>query len=332
MVRTRGDARRSVEELAEEAWLVYREVMHLRWAVEMKRRVDVVKEWIVARFEREGAISAGFMHSMARLEAGGVKLQGRNNEGQAPPASYPGDALKLSGGRMHTVVMRPDRSVSFFGNNYQNQAPPAGLPGPFVDVSGGDDFSILARVDGHADCIGFNTYVPPGGVAGPFVSVSAGETFAMGLSKRGKLEFWGLVGGHGQPPAGTAPGVFKAVSAGYYHVLALRFDGSARAFGSFDLDGEEPAEGRAGPFRQVAAGGEGRFVGLRVDGTLEAWGGDNNRGQLNVPAGNQWVAISAGYDFGLALHEDGTVVGWGNNNRGQTNTIEGAKRFPAQQQ
>jgi alpha-tubulin suppressor-like RCC1 family protein/sugar lactone lactonase YvrE len=47
-------------------------------------------------------------------------------------------------------------------------------------------------------------------------------------------------------------------------------------------------------------------------GTVVAWG-DNSFGQSTVPSGlTNVVAISAGYDYSLALKADGTVVGWGN--------------------
>jgi alpha-tubulin suppressor-like RCC1 family protein len=41
--------------------------------------------------------------------------------------------------------------------------------------------------------------------------------------------------------------------------------------------------------------------------------------------------MSLYYDFAIALRTDGVVVGWGNNQFGQTATIEGAMRFPMPQ-
>ncbi len=49
------------------------------------------------------------------------------------------------------------------------------------------------------------------------------------------------------------------------------------------------------------------------NGTVTAWG-RNNRGQTSVPDGlSEVVAIAAGRTHNLALKEDGTVVGWGEN-------------------
>jgi len=56
---------------------------------------------------------------------------------------------------------------------------------------------------------------------------------------------------------------------------------------------------------------------LKDDGTVVAWGLNDN-GQCNVPAGlSGVVAISAGGAYSLALKSDGTVVAWGANNYGQ---------------
>src|SRR5207249_12160499 len=54
---------------------------------------------------------------------------------------------------------------------------------------------------------------------------------------------------------------------------------------------------------------------LRVipPGSVIAWGA-NDSGQTNVPAGLDGViAIAAGWERGLALINNGTVVGWGRN-------------------
>ena len=61
---------------------------------------------------------------------------------------------------------------------------------------------------------------------------------------------------------------------------------------------------------------------LRSDGSLAAWGDDGN-GQCNVPAGNNYVAIAAGSDHSLALKSNGTLAAWGDNYFGQCNVPAG---------
>lgn len=57
-------------------------------------------------------------------------------------------------------------------------------------------------------------------------------------------------------------------------------------------------------------------------GTVVAWGG-NGSGQTNTPPGLNGVkAIAAGFYDSVALKLDGTVVAWGDNSYGQT-TIPG---------
>ena len=83
---------------------------------------------------------------------------------------------------------------------------------------------------------------------------------------------------------------------------------------------------------------------MRQPPSIDAWGGggepcedcgsfahpsyNNEHGQLDVPPG-QFVAISAGRFFSMALRADGEVVCWGKNDAGQAPvaSIGGAKLF-----
>ncbi|RYD24402.1 MAG: hypothetical protein EOP88_00310 [Verrucomicrobiaceae bacterium] len=84
------------------------------------------------------------------------------------------------------------------------------------------------------------------------------------------------------------------------------------------------------PFYKIATGQQ-HSLGLRTDGTVAAWAGANQYGQLSVPAGlRDVVAVAAGGDFwisesahSLALKRDGTVVAWGCNSDGQVSVPAG---------
>ena len=62
---------------------------------------------------------------------------------------------------------------------------------------------------------------------------------------------------------------------------------------------------------------------LTQGGTVVAWG-DNEKGQTTVPAGlSGVVAIAGGEDHTVVLKQDGTVVAWGNNAFDQTTVPAG---------
>jgi len=46
--------------------------------------------------------------------------------------------------------------------------------------------------------------------------------------------------------------------------------------------------------------------------------GLNNHGQATPPEGNDFVAVSAGWDYSLALKSDGSIIVWGETRYGQT--------------
>jgi hypothetical protein len=87
--------------------------------------------------------------------------------------------------------------------------------------------------------------------------------------------------------------------------VALRRDGSLVAWGNVDFDDDDFLTPPAGnDFKAIAAGYQFGLA-LRRDGSLAAWG-DMKR----VPSGHDFTAIAAGYDFGLAVKRDGSLVGW----------------------
>jgi hypothetical protein len=72
-------------------------------------------------------------------------------------------------------------------------------------------------------------------------------------------------------------------------------------------------------FTAVSAGGD-FSLGLKTDGSIVAWGGQNVYGERNVPSPNiGFTAIAAGYSHSLGLKTDGSIVAWGRNAFGECN-------------
>ena len=144
------------------------------------------------------------------------------------------------------------------------------------------------------------------------------------------------------PPAAAgalAPPAPPSVAAGYSDSLIVKSDGSLWAWGANDrgqlglgdrLPRELPTQvGTDTDWAQVAIGEMPFVVALKSDGTLWAWG-DNQNGELGLGAWSEavlsptqvgsdadWAAVACGDEHTLALKQDGTLWAWGSNWYGQ---------------
>ena len=210
--------------------------------------------------------------------------------------------VQISAGGAHSVALRADGSLVGWGSNQLGQLNvPSGID--FVQVAAGERHNIAIRADGSlVGWGGLNEYgqatVPEGN---DFVQVAASMFQSLAIRTDGSLVQWGLE--WGELPAGND---YVQVAAGIYHNLALRADGSLVGWGDTTVP-----EGN--DFVQISAGFH--SLALRADGSLVGWG------DTTVPSGNDFIQIATNLDHKLALRTDGSLVGWGGDLEPATNDV-----------
>lgn len=183
---------------------------------------------------------------------------------------------------------------------------------------------------------------PP--VVTPASTPQPGTLLAWGGNDAGQLGN-GSTTASASPAAVSSLGNVVGVAAGPSYSLALRADGTVWAWGrgplgqwgqrsSYITTSTTPVQvGDLSNVIAVAAGGN-HGLALKVDGTVWAWGTDfqgqlgdgttTGQGQgtpVQVEGILGVVAIAAGYDYSLALTNDGTVWAWGNDSSGQLGSL-----------
>lgn len=134
----------------------------------------------------------------------------------------------------------------------------------------------------------------PPGVA---VRVAASGNTTAWLLSDGSVVAYGAIDDQGEPPTQTN---FIDVVTNGRAAVALRSDGTLRQWGRF-FDFFPPA----GTYTKVAGAGS-NFYAIRTDGSLAAWG-FNFGGELDVPPGNDYIALS---NLPAAIRADGSIVTW----------------------
>lgn len=183
----------------------------------------------------------------------------------------PVDVIGVAAGVYHSLAIRTDGSVVAWGTNYSGQC---NVPADLSDV----------------------------------IAVSAGASHSLALKKDGTIVAWG--NNHGGKCDIPAHEAITKICAGPHHSLALRADGRVIAWGDSWRGACDVPEGLTGVI-DIAATGDPQqdspeiSLALKADGTVVAWGGGEGlEGVSNV------VAIAAGYGRGIAVKDDGTVIGW----------------------
>ena len=167
----------------------------------------------------------------------------------------------------------------------------------------------------------------PGGILTNVVAVSCGLSNNLALKADGTMVAWGA----GQTNTGFAPDYGQSiVPAGLSNVTAIsagEYHTLAISNGTvlawgYNNDGQTTVPAGLNSVAAIAAGSE-HSMALRSNGTVVAWG-FNGFGETNVPTGlTNASAIAAGDIHSMALLSNGTVWAWGGNLYGQTNVPPG---------
>ena len=242
----------------------------------------------------------------------------------------------------------------------------------WVSVSAGASHNMGLRADGTLWTWGMNFYGELGlgdytdryapfqvGSGTDWVAVRAGAQHSLALKAGGSLWSWGH-NYYGQLGLGDATnrnsptqvmGVSDWVSlaGGTTHSLGIRADGSLWAWG-YNGEGElglggtgdayyAPTQIGTGRNWATVAAGSFHSLGIRADGTLWAWGRNNNGGLglgdtadrsspttlKGVNCGK--VAASAGSNHSLGIKADGSLWAWGNNAVGELGLGDTTNRY-----
>ncbi len=283
------------------------------------------------------AVATGFGHTLVALADGSVRAAGSNpygvlGDGTSEARTDPAPVVGLSGvvsvaaGSMHSMALRGDGTVWVWGQNEFGQLGDGTQDAPNSYLA----HPVPQQVPGIADA----------------VAIRAGNASCFAILADGKLRVWG--GGYLGRAAGTTPVLsptapdgddsYVEVAAGGNHTLARRADGTVWAWGnaSYGAIGGVAVQAERLTPQQV----EGITNAVRVtaslygsaaviaDGTLLTWGYNNFGTDANplrqdhatptpVAGVTDVIQIAGGYrtQVILALQQDGTLLGWGSQNR-----------------
>lgn len=244
----------------------------------------------------------------------------------------------VSAGEYHSLALKSDGTVWAWGNNDHGELGNGTKvdslsPVQVIDLegvkkidAGSATFSLALKNDGTVWAWGDNSmrqigtkemstdYTVPTQIEEltDIIDIATGAQFGLALQSDGKVWAWG---------ANTA---------------------GALGNGTSVTNTEIPVSSSIDNVKQIAAGQFSAYA-LKNDGTVWAWG-DNQYGQLGlgktpystnvptqIPGLENIIAISAGYQYALALKNDGTVWAWGDNGEGQLgNGTVGSEYTPVQ--
>jgi len=218
------------------------------------------------------------------------------------------DFIAVSTGNYQTLGLRFNGSVAAWGFCGEGSCVVPSPNSGFTAIASGDAFNLFMRPGGIVQVSGNNEYAQhdvPQPNSG-YVAFAAGLLHAIALRADGSIAAWGYCG----PQVPVPNSDWIAVAAGGYSSMGLKADGTLYKWGCFFEPGQVIESGTR--FKAMACHAD-HALAVREDGSIFAWGNNNQFGQLNVPKPNaDFVAVAATYQGSAGLKADGSIVTWGN--------------------
>ncbi len=281
-------------------------------------------------------VTGGSNHSLGIKEDGTLWGWGINQVGQMGDPSYPGrngsprqigcdsDWHIVQAGGQHSLGIRTDGTLWAWGEDNVGQLGDGGtntnqlIP---VQIGTWTDWEVISASEDHSFGIRAN-----------------GTLWGWGSDMFGALGDGGADMNQDSPVQIGTDTDWVAVSTGGAHALGLKADGTLWAWGrdangslgdgGLNIDQSSPVQiGTDSTWHIIATGG-GHSMGIKTDGSLWAWGLDN-QGQLGMGPGqanksiptrvgleSDWDTIVGGPFFSLGMR-DGSLWSWGGDLDGQ---------------
>lgn len=286
------------------------------------------------------AIAAGDGHNLALRSDGTVIAWGWDLWGQATVPADATNIVAIAAGLYHSIALRRDGTLLVWGD----APPPPPEATNIVAIAGGYGFVVALRADGTVVSWGTNSPESPPDNR-HIIAIGAGWMHALALRRDGSVIAWGQNSqGQTDVPAGLVgntrgriirrsayhPGILGRHT--IYYSVAGAFGGSATGTRTvvvrdttppvITLNGDnpmiitnaadyvEPGATATDLCAGVAdiAGGWYHNLALKSDGTVIAWG-RNNQGQLSIPAAaTNTVAVAGGGPYSASLQAAGHVL------------------------
>ncbi|MGG4396921.1 hypothetical protein ABEX25_21695 [Paenibacillus thiaminolyticus] len=274
---------------------------------------------IPAGLKNVADVSSGPYHVLALKKDGTVAAWGKNYEGMAKVPPGLNNVAAVAAGSSVSAALRKDGTAVAWGNGFPkgkiHEAPYRDI----VGLSAGFSEIYLLRADGSLAVWREQTISPIAGLPKLMAISVQGDDGLLGMTLDGSVMQLD-VPRQIQLPERSATGIVS-LSSNYAEYAAVHQDGTVSTWSRYRASESGKIPAAATDMAAVSLSSNKHALALKRDGTVVAWG-SNEQGEATVPVGlSDVMAVSAGYEYSLALRKDGTVAAWGSD---KFNDITGA--------